>query len=280
MDSNNTPQGTTASALMTRSQYARAFGGCALAYERARSGYPQSLFRDIWRFAGRSGVQFVLEVGAGSGKATVQIADAGARMDCLEPSRNMSRILRMKVSAFPNVRVWTTSFERWRPHRRYCLLVAAQSWHLIDPETRLAKAAAVLRPGGTLALFWNQPPQPASETAQRALYSALGQSGLDLSWPPSRMVPAGDSACEPRGLPPLYSSPDFAVAGPRSYWTAYRLSLSSYLGILHTYPEYLALSVAERQRLDVRIGSAVFGHGSLDAGHRTVLQLARRTGPS
>jgi len=37
----------------------------------------------------------------------------------------------------------------------YDLLVSAQAWHWVDPVVAMPKAAALLRPGGTLALFWN-----------------------------------------------------------------------------------------------------------------------------
>lgn len=279
VNSPSTFTSTAADTATERIRYARAFGACAEAYDRARSGYPPSLIRDVWRFASQPHVQFVLEAGAGSGKATIPFAELGASIECIEPSRRMSQILRARCSALPNVRVRTTSFERWRPHRRYCLLLAAQSWHLIDPEIRLAKAALVLRPGGTLALFWNQPPQPGSDAVRHTLYSVLGEWGLDLTGPPSSRAGPGHPACQPGSFPPLHSSPDFAAARPKTYWTGYRLTLRSYVDVLGTYPEYRALGAVDRQRLTRRLGSAVFAQGSLGAGHHTVLHLARRTVP-
>lgn len=271
MSPQNKPAPATASITQDRISYAKAFGACAPAYERARCGYPASLISDVERFAADSGLCSILEVGAGSGKATVPLAKIGVALDCIEPSLGMSRILRAKCADFPNVTVSTTTFERWRPRRRYCLLVAAQSWHLIDPGVRLAKAAKVLRPGGTLALFWNQPPQPAGEQARRILGSVLSDWGVDLSGPS-----AGHPAAEP-SIPLLYSSPDFAAISPRTYSTTYRLAFSWYIDVLRTYPEYCALRHSARQRLSDRLRSAVFGHGYVDGGHYTTLHLARRT---
>jgi SAM-dependent methyltransferase len=273
------PTSSAANSAAERIRYGRAFGACAEAYDRVRSGYPPSLIRDVWRFASRPQVQFALEVGAGSGKATTPFAELGANVECIEPSRRMSQILRAKCGALPNVKVWTTSFERWRPRRLYCLLFAAQSWHLIDPDIRLAKAALVLRPGGTLALFWNEPPQPESETIRHALYAVLGEWGIDLTGLRASSPAQNHPAFQPRSLPPLYSSPDFATARPKTYWTGYQLTLRSYVDMLGTYPEYRALSAADRQRLVRRLGSTVFARGSLGAGHHTVLHLARRTVP-
>src|SRR6266704_964028 len=36
------------------------------------------------------------------------------------------------------------------------LLYSAQAWHWVQPEVRYQKAAEVLAPGGTLALFWHR----------------------------------------------------------------------------------------------------------------------------
>jgi len=47
-------------------------------------------------------------------------------------------------------------FEDWDPvGRTFDAVIAAQAWHWVDPVAGAAKAAAVLRPGGRLAVFWN-----------------------------------------------------------------------------------------------------------------------------
>ena len=51
----------------------------------------------------------------------------------------------------------TTSFEAWKPGgRTFDLVLAATSFHWVDPGVRFTKAAAVLRPHGALAVFANQ----------------------------------------------------------------------------------------------------------------------------
>lgn len=78
MNSPTTPTSNPADITTDRIRYGRAFGACAEAYDRARSGYPPSLIRDVWRFASKRHVQLVLEVDAGSGKATIPFAELGA----------------------------------------------------------------------------------------------------------------------------------------------------------------------------------------------------------
>jgi protein-L-isoaspartate O-methyltransferase len=68
------------------------FGAVAEADDRARPSYPPALVGDVLEFVGLdpgSGDR-VLEVGAGTGKATVVFAERGANVVALEPSAEMA----------------------------------------------------------------------------------------------------------------------------------------------------------------------------------------------
>ncbi len=94
----------------------------------------------------------VLEVGAGTGKATTSMLARGLDVHALEPSVEMSAVLRAKGADVTN-----TLFETWAPDRQYPLLYAAQSWHWIPPAGRAELAGSALEPGGAIALMWNAP---------------------------------------------------------------------------------------------------------------------------
>ena len=58
------------------------------------------------------------------------------------------------------------TFEAWDPAgRTFDAVIAAQSWHWVDPVAGAAKAAQVLRPGGRLAIFGHvyEPPAEVAE---------------------------------------------------------------------------------------------------------------------
>ena len=49
-----------------------------------------------------------------------------------------------------------TAFESWdATGRQFDLITCADAWHWIDPASGIEKAASVVRPGGTLAVFWS-----------------------------------------------------------------------------------------------------------------------------
>ena len=62
------------------------------------------------------------------------------------------------MAAFAKVELLETTFEAW-PTREaaFRLVIAAQAWHWVSPELRFAKAAQILSPGGSLAVFANVP---------------------------------------------------------------------------------------------------------------------------
>lgn len=259
--------------LSTVRKYARLFGECVAEYENARPGYPDGLVRKVLVAAvGAESPCSVLEVGAGSGKATIPIAATGHHVQCIEPSRRMAAVLRQKCSAFPNVSIAVTSFERWRPRQTYTHLVAAQSWHLIDPALRIEKAALALRERGVIALMWNQPPQPVRDGDRRQLAAVLAEAGIDLTGP---QTAATTHRRETHGR--IYVSEYFDPAEPTWYRTLCTLSLGWYTTLLQTYPEYRMMRISEQRRLLSELGRTVFNTGSLPATYYTVLHMASRT---
>ncbi|MER7212928.1 class I SAM-dependent methyltransferase [Streptosporangium sp. NPDC000239] len=157
-------------------RHALSFGGVAQVYDDARPDYPDELFEYI---AGRLPGPKVLEVGAGTGKATVGLVDQGLTVTAVEPDPRMAAILPSRAGGQVGVEVAT--FESFAAAGPYDGLVSAQAWHWTDPETRMDRAAALLRPGGFLGLVWNCGPLRQEEVvaAIRAIYDDFGLSDLE-----------------------------------------------------------------------------------------------------
>jgi SAM-dependent methyltransferase len=137
---------------------AESFGHDAEGYDRARPGYPGALVARI--VAGSPGFD-VLDVGCGTGIAARQFQAAGCTVLGVEPDARMAGFARARGLA-----VEGATFEAWDPRgRTFDTVIAAQSWHWVDPVTGAAKAATVLRPGGRLAIFSHvfEPPAEVAE---------------------------------------------------------------------------------------------------------------------
>jgi SAM-dependent methyltransferase len=133
---------------------ASSFGLIAAEYDAARPGYPAELFDAIEELAGfpLRGAR-VLDVGAGTGKATRRLRDRGAAVVAVEPTPGMAEQFRAVTPDVPLVRSDGDAL----PFADGCadLVSYAQAFHWTDPARSVPEAMRVLRPAGALALFWN-----------------------------------------------------------------------------------------------------------------------------
>jgi SAM-dependent methyltransferase len=139
-------------------QVAESFGADPERYDRARPAYPGEL---INRIVAESPGRDVLDVGCGTGIEARQLQRAGCTVLGVDPDERMAAFARRT-----GVEVEVATFEDWQPAgRTFDAVVAGQAWHWVDPVTGPAKAAAVLRPGGLLAVFAHafDPPAPVAD---------------------------------------------------------------------------------------------------------------------
>ncbi len=144
-----------------------AYASVAAAYERGRPGYPANAVAWITAMAGLGPGSAVLDLAAGTGKLTQQLTGTGARVIAVEPVA----AFRAALGRLP-VDIRDGSAERIPLARASVDAVAvATAFHWFDAPRALVEIRRVLRPGGTLAILWNER-DPRDET-QRALTALL-----------------------------------------------------------------------------------------------------------
>jgi SAM-dependent methyltransferase len=132
----------------------RVFNDVPELYDRVRPGYPDELFGDLVDITGLDAGSSLLEVGCGTGQATRSLAALGCAVTAVEQGAQLAALARQRLAGFPNVAVETAKFEQWDDRgRRFDALVAAASWHWVDPSIGWRRAHEVLRPGGWTALL-------------------------------------------------------------------------------------------------------------------------------
>jgi SAM-dependent methyltransferase len=132
-----------------KASQATSFGPAAGIYERGRPSYPPEAVD--WLVP--EGATHVLDLGAGTGKFTRLLVDRGLLVTAVEPSAGMRDEL---IRAVPEAQVLPGSAERLPVEGETVdAVIAAQSWHWVDPARAVPEVARVLRPGGTLGLIWN-----------------------------------------------------------------------------------------------------------------------------
>ncbi len=150
---------------------AESFGADAALYDRARPSYPTALIEAL--VAAAPGRDF-LDVGCGTGILSRQLQAAGCRVLGVDVDERMAAYARST-----GVEAEVSPFETWDPaDRTFDALVAGMTWHWIDPAVGATKAADVLHPGGTFAVFWYvlQPPPALGEAFAAVQRDVLPQN--------------------------------------------------------------------------------------------------------
>ncbi len=130
------------------------FDQVARLYDEVRPGYPEELFDDLVSLSRIAPGGRVIEIGCGTGQATLPLARRGYRIVAVELGGWLAEIARSKLASYPNAEVVVSSFEDWPLEpEAFDLAVAATSFHWIDPSVGYPKVASALRPGGHLALI-------------------------------------------------------------------------------------------------------------------------------
>lgn len=198
------------------------FGSVADSYDRGRPGYPADAVAWLVGEEPRA----VLELGAGTGKLTAGLVALGHDVHATDPDEAMLAVLRRRL---PDVRTSVGSAERIpAPDMTYDVVVAGQAFHWFDQEQALSEISRVLRPGGILALAWNQ--RDESIPWVRKLGRIIGRSAETTD--PSELL-------EESGL--------FAAVEDATFTFWQRIDQHSVVDLVLSRSNVLALSEAERE---------------------------------
>jgi SAM-dependent methyltransferase len=133
-----------------REQLRASFGASADVYARVRPDWPAETVS--WLTGGARELD-VLDLGAGTGKLTVALLEAGHRVVAVDPSEQMLTHLRMAAPAADAL----VGAAEHIPVVDGCVdvVTVAQAWHWFDRERAAAQCRRVLRADGLLALAWH-----------------------------------------------------------------------------------------------------------------------------
>jgi SAM-dependent methyltransferase len=243
-------------------------------YDAARPHYPEALFDEVVARSGIPAGGRILEIGAGTGKATVPFARRGYSIVALEPGGNMAAVLRRNLAAFPGVAVEVGTFEAWRgAGGSFDLALSAQAFHWVDPAVRCAKAAAALRPGGALALIRNE------TTGLEARLRGEMEAAHARWFPAVTWTPARDSTGTKRDefTTEIERTRLFGPVHVGSFpWTA-RYTTRQYLDLLETHSDHALLDPVLRTPLYDAIADAIERRGGrIDVPYLAMLLLTVR----
>jgi len=248
------------------------FDLAASAYDAARPSYPAAMYDQMEHLTGRLADQVVLDWGAGTGIASRQLAERGARVISLDIGEQM---LRMAKARSPQSACVLADGNLMPAGASSADLVAfAQSWHWFDQRVAAAEVARVLKPGGHWAAWWNRAKAVAEpwfeEYEQLVLASCPNYQWLHAG--DDQMVPdwadeqvAARARMEPAGTFVVPWTREVSVAD----WITDNRSKSYFIDLEPTFRESVLDRVAA-------IIATQFPEGQMTVPYVTALVLARK----
>ena len=232
-----------------RERLRQTFDTVAARYHAARPGYPGALYDTLISLARLAPDQDeILEIGCGTGKATIPLARRGFRITAVELGAALAAEARRNLAAFPRVTVVNADAERWQPPApaMFGLVFAATAWHWIDPAVRYRRAWELLRPGGHLA-FWEavhvipDHGDPFFREIQD-VYDEIGEA-----------LPPGSGFAKPDTLADraaeITATGLFTDVTIRRFDWEITYTADSYLLLLDTFSGHIAMAPWQRERL-------------------------------
>ena len=251
------------------------YDGVAEAYDRTRPRYPVGILARMQEIARLQPDKSVLEIGAGPGIASLELAKFGASTICLEPSWSACQLARAKCAGYSNVEFINTTFEAWDfGDRQFDAVIATTSFHWLDPEIRNRKTAAALKDNGLLILLWNTPPQPSEEAHQTVaeIYQTHAPKLVQYEGHRSHLknlTAFGDE---------VWRSGYFQDLVTQQEITQVTYAIDDYLTLLSTLSPYIGLATQQRNLLLTELKSVLKSNygNELELSYLSLLQIASK----
>lgn len=125
-------------------------------YQGSRPDYPEASLRAIFAYLGCNAGLDIADIGAGTGKLTVLLRPTQNQVTAVEPAPAMLEQLERAASEKGFATVTGTAENLPLAGASQDLLTYGQCWHWLDAPAATGEANRVLRPGGAVAIIFNQ----------------------------------------------------------------------------------------------------------------------------
>ena len=117
---------------MTFNELASSFDTVGQNYEKFRPNYVPELYREIFASCSLNSTSQVLEIGIGTGQATLPFLATGCQLIAIEPGINLADVCKEKFSNYPNLHLISGKFEDVSlPKESFDLIYSATAFHWI-----------------------------------------------------------------------------------------------------------------------------------------------------
>lgn len=234
------------------------FGENVENYDQWRPGYSRELYDDIYSYSHITDQFRIIEIGCGTGQATAKFLSDGYFVQAIEISETMCAYVAQKFSDYPNFKVSQGAFEEYALKENSAdLIYSATAFHWINQEVGFSKIHQILKPGGSLALFWNHPfvgreDDPLHQRIQ-TIYNKYGELGYREKCGKPKEIDASIFNCMCEKI----RNHGFREVECKIYRRVREFTAEEYVKLLNTYSDHRAMEETARINFEEEIAEAI-----------------------
>lgn len=261
-----------------RKELGETFDTAASLYDKMRPGYVEEIYKTIFDYIQIDNSSRVVEVGSGSGQASLPVLKTGCEFTAVEYGEKLSQLLKDKFKEYERFNVVTGKFEDVLIDENSCDLVfSATAFHWIPEEIGYPKVYSILKSGGAFARFANRPhisqdnPDLASEIDE--IYNGHYNKFYGVKSGSKKWF-TEDNAREISLIPAKYGFTDIKY---HLFYRTRKFTAKEYIALLGTYSDHIAIEESIRNVFFGKIEDAINRYGGTISINDTLdLELARK----
>ncbi|NGT57791.1 class I SAM-dependent methyltransferase [Clostridium perfringens] len=249
------------------------FNEDAMNYEKWRPTYCEELFYDIMEYSKLDRNKKTLEIGIGTGQATLPFLKTECDLIAIELGENLAEFSKNKFKAYKNFNILNIPFEDFKcDENTFDLIYSATAFHWIDENIGYPKALKLLKPGGTLALFWNKPFIGRKDDLLHQKIQSIYEK-----YKPSKAKPIENDKENYKELLEKLRKYGFKDVELKLYHKTRAFNACDYISLLNTYSDHRTMNLAIKTKFEEEIKKAILEHNNLIKVYNTMeLYLARK----
>lgn len=243
-------------------------------YDKWRPSYVKELYDDIFDAKEINASSNVLEVGIGTGQATLPILETGCKLIAIELGDQLAKYSKCKFENYENFDVKNLSFQDFQcGSNSFDLIFSATAFHWIPEEIGYTKVFDMLKSGGMFARFANH---PYKDKKRINIHKAF--ENIYAKYMPGSLGGKEYSGEKAKNIADIAYKYGFIDIRYKLYKRTRTFTANEYIQLLGTYSDHIAIEESIRMKFFHEIREAINDNGGIITIYDTIdLQLARKS---
>ncbi len=221
-------------------------------YDLYRPSYPIEIYDYICKYIVLNESSTLLEIGVGTGQATLPFLKKGYKITAIEYGDNLANLTKSKFNSYNNLEVINIPFENYSTNMKFDLIYSASAFHWIEQPYGYEKAISLLEEEGLLVLFWNRPMIVEPNNIKFELDEVYSEI---LGWK-FNLIPLAERVSSNLSE---FKEHHLNVINNKIFTNPMKRKFNSvsYIGLLETYSDHITLDSVKKKKLYSKISAII-----------------------